>query len=260
VARPIHERLEVLKLWRAGHSGKGIARATGIPRSTLRYWLRHFAGVAQSAEAADLKSAQWGFESLHQHHHPVYVYLLGLYLGDGCITRSRRTYVLRIFLNDGQPHVVAEATRAISQLVPIRRVGLDRRGRCVIVRSYWGGWPAMLPQHGPGRKHRRTIALQPWQEVLVAAHPGQFVRGCIHSDGCRHRRVVRNKNYPAYAFSNRSNDIRGLFVWACGLLRLRYTRPGPFVISIARRPDVAQLDVIMTRSWGDRPEDSPASR
>ena len=260
MARPIQERVAVLELWRAGHSGKGIARATGIPRSTLRYWLRHFAGVAQAAEAADLKSAQWGFESLHQHHHPIYVYLLGLYLGDGCITRMRRTYVLRIFLNDGQPNVVAEATRAISQLVPIRRVGLDRRGRCVIVRSYWGGWPTMLPQHGPGRKHRRTIALEPWQNVLVAAHPGQFVRGCIHSDGCRHRRVVRGKDYPAYAFSNRSNDIRDLFVWACGLLGIQHTRPSPFVISIARRPDVARLDVIMTQSWSDPPGDSPASR
>jgi hypothetical protein len=82
----------------------------------------------------------------------------------------RRTYVLRIFLNDGQPNVVAEATRAISELVPIRRVGLDRRGHCVIVRSYWGGWPTMLPQHGPGRKHRRTIALELWQDLIVAAH------------------------------------------------------------------------------------------
>jgi len=45
VAHPIQQRFEVLKLWRAGYSGKGIARATGIPRSTLRYWLRHFAGV-----------------------------------------------------------------------------------------------------------------------------------------------------------------------------------------------------------------------
>jgi phosphatidylglycerol:prolipoprotein diacylglycerol transferase len=108
----------------------------------------------------------------------------------------RRTYVLRIFLNDGQPNVVAEATRAISQLVPIRRVGIDRRGHCVIVRSYWGSWPTLLPQHGPGRKHRRTIALEPWQDVIVAAHPGQFVRGCIDSDGSRHRRVVRGKNGP----------------------------------------------------------------
>src|SRR5207253_2772127 len=89
--------------------------------------------------------------------------------------------------------------RAISYLVP-RRVGLSRNGRVVIVRTDWGGWPAMLPQHGKGRKHMRRIALEPWQEKLVVSHPDHFVRGCIHSDGCRHRRIVRGKNYPAYGF------------------------------------------------------------
>lgn len=256
MARPVQQRLDVLARWRAGYSGKGIARASGIPRSTVRDWLRRFAGVAQGAEAADLKSAQWGFESLHQHQYPIYVYLLGLYLGDGCVSRMPRTYVLRIFLNENQPHIIAEAARAMSQLVPIRRVGFGRNGRCVIVRSYWGSWPTLLPQHGPGRKHRRKIVLEPWQQTLVGSHPGQFVRGCIHSDGCRHRRVVRGKNYPAYAFSNRSTDILDLFADACRLLGIHYTKPSRIAISIARRSDVARLDAIMGRSWNDQPEAS----
>lgn len=258
MARPVHERLEVLKLWRAGHSGKSIARASGIPRSTIRYWLRRFAGVAQAAEAADLKSAQWGFESLHQHQHPTYAYLLGLYLGDGYIMRMPRTYVLRIYLNQNQPHIIAEAARAISELVPMRRVGFGRNGRCVIVRSYWGNWPVMLPQHGPGRKHLRKIVLEPWQEKIVASHPAQFIRGCIHSDGCRHRRIVRGKNYPAYGFSNRSEDILDLFGWACRLLGIHCTKPRPIAISVARRPDVARLDAIMGRSWSGHSEGSTA--
>jgi len=244
VARPLHERLEVLELWRAGNSAKHIARLSGISRSTVRCWIKHFAGVAQRAEATDLKSVQWGFESLHQHQHAAYVYLLGLYLGDGCISRMPRTYVLRIFLNDGQPHVIAEAARAISHLVP-RRVGLGRIGRVVVVRAYWGGWPSMLPQHGKGRKHLRRIALEPWQEKLVASHPDQFVRGCIHSDGCPHRRIVRGKNYPAYGFSNRSSDILNLFAWTCRLLEIRHSRSSQIAISIARRPESPGS----TRSW-----------
>ena len=250
--RPFEERVEVLERWHAAQSAQSIARATGIPRSTVRYWLRRSAGVAQWVEAAGLKSAKWGFESLHQHQQPAYVYLLGLYLGDGCISRMPRTYVMRIFLNEGQPHVIDEAARAISQLVPMRRVGLGRIGRCVIVRTYWGGWPSMLPQHGRGRKHLRRIALEPWQEKLVLAFPEQFVRGCIHSDGCRHRRIVRGKNYPAYTFSNRSSDILGLFAWTCRLLGIRCSRSSQIAISIARRPDVARLDMVMARSWSDQ--------
>jgi Homeodomain-like domain len=248
VARPLHERFAALQLWRAGHSAKRVARLSGISRSTVQYWIKHFAGVAQTAEATDLKSVQWGFESLHQHQHAAYVYLLGLYLGDGCISRMPRTYVLRIFLNDGQPHVIAEAARAISYLVP-RRVGFGRIGRCIIVRTYWGGWPVILPQHGKGRKHLRPIVLEPWQEKLVAAYSDQFARGCIHSNGCRHRRIVRDKNYPAYSFSNRSSDILRLFTEACRRLELRPIRANQVTISIARRPDVARLDAIMARPW-----------
>jgi hypothetical protein len=113
----------------------------------------------------------------------------------------------------------------------------------------------MLPQHGRGRKHLRNIVLETWQETIVAAHPDQFLRGCIDSDGCRHRRIVRGKNYPAYVFSNRSKDILELFAWVCRLLGLHYTRPRPVIISIARRPDVSRLDLIMSRSW-----DGPAER
>ena len=200
--RPLQERLAIIGLWRAGHSARSLARRSGIPRRTIRDWIRHFAGVAQTAEATDLKSVQWGFESLHQHQHAAYVSLPGLYLGDGCINRTRRTYRLGFFLNDGQPHVIDEASQAIALLLP-RRVGLGRRDLVRIVTACWGGWPSLFPQHGPGRKHSRKIALEPWQEKLVAAHPDQFVRGCIHSDGCRHRRIVNGTNYPACASSNR---------------------------------------------------------
>src|SRR5262245_37212643 len=163
-----------------------------------------------------------------------------------------RTYVLRVFLNDGQPHVIAEASRAMAHLAP-RRVGIGRYGRVRIVRMYWGGWPTLLPQHGKGRKHTRRIALEPWQETLVASHADQVLRGLIHSDGCRHRRIVRGKNYPAYAFSNRSSDILELFAWTCRLLGLHAMRSSQIAISIARRPDVARLDEIMARAWSDPP-------
>lgn len=200
MTRPIDERRHVLELWRSGSSRKAIARVTGIPRSTVREWVRRCAGVAQWAEATDLKSVQWGFESLHQHQHPAYVYLLGLYLGNGYVSRMPRTYVLRIFLNRNHPAIIAEAKAAISRVLPTHRVGAWRLGECLVVRSYWLGWPSLLPQTGRRRKHQRRIVLEPWQENLVKSYPEQFVRGCIHSDGCRHRRSVRARTIRPIAF------------------------------------------------------------
>ena len=85
----------------------------------------------------------------------------------------------------------------------------------------------------------RERALVPWQRGLVGAYASDFVRGCIHSDGCRHRRIVNGKNYPAYSFKNCSEDILGLFTWACILVQPRPRRANVETISIARRPDVA---------------------
>jgi hypothetical protein len=34
-------------------------------------------------------------------------------------------------------------------------------------------------------RHTRTIALEDWQQEIVDDHPGPFLRGLIHSDGCR---------------------------------------------------------------------------
>jgi hypothetical protein len=72
----------------------------------------------------------------------------------------------------------------------------------------WKHWPCLFPQHGPGRKHERPILLEDWQREIVERHPGDFLRGLFHSDGCRTRnwatRVVagerRRYDYPRWEF------------------------------------------------------------
>ena len=54
-------------------------------------------------------------------------------------------------------------------------------------------WTCLFPQHGPGKKHARTIALEEWQQQIVDAHPGAFLRGLIHSDGCRMTNWTRRR-------------------------------------------------------------------
>jgi hypothetical protein len=61
----------------------------------VRYRVERCAGVAQLAEAIHLKWTKWGFESLHQHQHRPYAYLLGMYLGDGHIAHLQRAFAGR---------------------------------------------------------------------------------------------------------------------------------------------------------------------
>ena len=72
----------------------------------MRYWVERFAGVAQLAEAVHLKWTKWGFESLHQHQHRPYAYLLGMDLGDGHIAHLQRAYALRIYLHRDQVDIM----------------------------------------------------------------------------------------------------------------------------------------------------------
>ena len=112
----------------------------------------------------------------------------------------------------------------------------------VVVYSFSKQLPCLFPQHGPGRKHERTIALVPWQDEIVDAHPEQLIRGLIHSDGCRSRNVVNGKNYPRYQFCNHSDDIRDIFCRYCDRLGIEWRQMNRWNISIARRGSVAKLD------------------
>lgn len=52
-----------------------------------------------------------------------YVYLLGLYLGDGCISRGARdVFRLRIALDKKYPRIIAECAAAMEAVVPWNKV------------------------------------------------------------------------------------------------------------------------------------------
>ncbi len=107
---------------------------------------------------------------------------------------------------------------AIAAVHPSRPVHRVRAVGYTSVVSYWKHWPCLFPQHGPGPKHRRTIALADWQHEIVAEHPQLFLRGLFNSDGCRvtnwtTRPVAgqpKRYEYPRYLFSNESPDIMHL--------------------------------------------------
>jgi hypothetical protein len=73
----------------------------------------------------------------------------------------------------------------------VARICGSRCQGCTEVKSTSKHWPCLFPQHGPGRKHDRTIELAPWQRAIVEAHPGDFARGLFHSDGWRGVNRVR---------------------------------------------------------------------
>ncbi|MFK4595163.1 helix-turn-helix domain-containing protein [Streptomyces pristinaespiralis] len=250
---PPETRHRAIALLRTGAKNAHVARILDVPSGTISYW-KHM----DRAERGECPGA-------HRSRCPrcdevlewsAYAYLLGLYLGDGHIVqnRSMRTPSLSIFCDDSWPGLMdaCESTmRTVFRDNAVCRV--QRRGSHE-VKLYSKHLWCLFPQHGPGRKHERKIALEPWQQEIVDAHPWDFVRGLVHSDGCRNMnwttRVVNGERkryeYPRYFFTNVSDDIRQLFTDTLDQLGVEWThctRNGsPYNISVARRASVALMD------------------
>ncbi len=181
-----------------------------------------------------------------------YSYLLGLYLGDGHIVHTRKSYLLAVACADSWPGLIVEARQATRRVMPSSSVFLrSRRGiACTYVQSVSKHWPCPFPQHGPGRKHERKIELEEWQRAIVGEFTTAFVRGLFHSDGCRTVNRIRRRGdgrdrwyeYPRYFFTNYSVDILRLCGEGLDSLGVDWRLSKPTVISVSRREAVARLD------------------
>ena len=179
-----------------------------------------------------------------------YAALFGYYLGDGCLSNVPAKPVLRISCDLRHPAIIHDVA---SQVRALNRFGACCNAQapgCVVVQSTWKHWPCLFPQHGPGRKHERTLGMAAWQWEIVEAHPGDFLRGLFHSDGCRVRNwatrpvagVTKRYEYPRWQFTNHSEEILGWCCAALDLVGIPWRRSSWKVVSVSRRSAVAELD------------------
>jgi hypothetical protein len=254
----------VFELRDQGCSKSAIARQTGVSRSQVRGWLAVGLDAVMQSPMRERAAANGGEGGALCRASPcrfvtgvderAYAYLLGQYLGDGMLTPILRgVFKLRITTCDAYPGIRAECAAAIRAVMPSNRVGTVRRHGlgCAELTSHSKHWICLFPQHGPGRKHLRVIALQPWQvRIALDAHPRQLLRGLIHSDGCRVVNWVvgqrkdgpKRYTYPRYFFSNESVDILGIFTEACDRVGVEYRANRRNMISVARRDSVGRFD------------------
>jgi hypothetical protein len=241
----------VFRLKAAGLTDRDVSRRSGIPITTIRAWrYGRLPAYAKPTLSAARVCRGFGelpdFSSLPREW---YSYLLGVYLGDGCLARNGQSWMLRVVLDVAYPGIIAACCDAIESVAggerPMPRPDASGK-RCVTVSSTWWPWACLFPQHGPGRKHNRTIELADWQQEIVDIAPGAFLRGLIHTDGWRglNRVHVKGKDYayPRYQFSNRSDDIRKLFTDTCDKLGVHLRQWTRYHVSVAQRESVALLD------------------
>jgi hypothetical protein len=250
--RSLDDYQNVQDLVARGVNDCAIARQTGIPRTTVSMWRRSTTKSRRPSNASPCGTVH----DLQDLPARAYAYLLGMYLGDGCISRNRRVWHLRVALDIKYPGIITACREAMNIVMPGQHAAAHRVGDtgCVVVSMCSKHWPCLFPQHGPGKKHDRPIRLEPWQQALVAEATEDFIRGLIDSDGCR---VVANDRGVAslrYHFTNHSEDIRDLFTGALDSLGITWTRNSRYMIAIYRKAATARLDEFVGPKSAPRPD------
>jgi intein-encoded DNA endonuclease-like protein len=239
---------EVKKLLSEGLTPTEISRLTGINRSTINDWRDRPPKLLATDEpcyrncGVNIKNSIISDPKLH----PIYSYLLGLYLGDGCISQHPRTFRLRLALDKKYPNLNNYAKKQLETLFVNNKIGVVDCGGNIALSVYGKQLPEVFPQHDTGKKHHREIVLEQWQkDVLIHK---DFLKGFFHSDGSYY---LSNGN-GFYNFTNHSNDIINLYLNTIGVLGfdhaiVRY-KTGKIVINHNKRKTVSDmLKVIGTK-------------
>jgi len=182
-----------------------------------------------------------------------YAALFGYYLGDGSVSTFRGRGTLRISCDRTYPRIIDDVSDLIRAVRPEGQVFHVRAPGAIVVQSNWKHWTCLFPQHGPGRKHERTLGMAPWQREIWEAYPASFLRGLFHSDGCRAKNWTRRRvagemkryDYPRWQFTNHSAEIRGWCCEALDLVDIAWRQSNWKTISVSTRADVAQLDELI---------------
>jgi intein-encoded DNA endonuclease-like protein len=215
---------KVCELFEKGFNKSEIARELQLDRSTVIKWLKD-------------KPTHLFIPSLYERivtAPKTYSYILGLYLGDGYINKTDRSYRLRIALDKKYSELNQYASDKLKELFITNAVSIVDNDTWIDLSVYNKDLPIIFPQLGDGKKHNRCVALLDWQIGLIDWI--ELMKGLFHSDGSYY--LSNDRDY--YQFKNLSSDILDLFKVCCDKNNIKYTF-GADVVRIYQRPAVNKM-------------------
>lgn len=233
---------QVLQLWETNKNKSKIAQITKLDRGTVRKIINNYGTVAQLEEAIGLSPIKYEFES-HQSYKKSYAYILGIYLGDGYINKTLRTWKLRIFQDKKYINVVKEIEENLKIIFPYNRTNKISHGKnCYEIYIYNNNIIELFPQHDKGKKYKRKIKLETWQEEIINEFPFLFIKGLIHSDGCSYISKSNKKEYLNYGFCNKSFDIINLLINSLNKVNISYN------LYFNKNKEIYRLSIVKRKS------------
>jgi hypothetical protein len=130
MTRPKQDVEAVRDLLAQGHSIAETARRVGIARATVRDWMRAGFDLRFNARRAGAHGRDELCPYVRDLSESTYAYLLGLYLGDGHLSKhARDVYKLRIYQDNKYPSLIHQCKIAMHWTIP-NAVGTVRKEGC----------------------------------------------------------------------------------------------------------------------------------
>jgi hypothetical protein len=192
---------EIVRLHKDGISQNKIHKILGFDRTTIRQ-------ILKDPEDYIKKSIpEFNLDNIDRQS---YAFILGVYLGDGCISKTHRQNVfkIRIFCDAKYVNILNEITKSLEIIFPNSKT-LKRNHtsvNCIEIYLYSSHILKLFPQHGLGRKHERPIVLEDWQREIIDEYNVEFLKGLIYTDGS----FYYSGKYEYCNFTNKSMDIMNL--------------------------------------------------
>jgi len=236
---------ELISAFNDNKSMNDIAKEFDLSLSTIRYWSKKYDLTSQykSFKQQDFKNFNLkkspcigllGDESHLDYHNwnesqeKSYSYVLGFYLGDGCLQHDKkkktRSYTLFISNQANFHKMNQQISKSLEVLFQKKVVRIYKRknSNCLNIKLTAVNLNLLFP-HGEGKKHERKIVLEDWQLNLIEKFPKEFIKGMLESDGCRFQARKICSTYYVYKFDNKSCDLHEILQRIAKILNLHFT-------------------------------------
>ena len=227
---------KVLEDFKNGKNKSQLEKEYNIPRSTIRYWIDNKDTIF-IPKTTD-KPLELIIEEI-KNKKEQYNYILGLYLGDGCISTHKMSYKLRIPQDNKYPKSIINIKNILNSFFPNNTFICNPNG-CTVIGIYDKNLPLYFPQHGGGKKHDRPIILSDYQRDNIDYL--NLMSGLWMSDGSYY---LAQKKYECYNFTNKSTDIISLFEECLNNFKIAYRKRikknGVWIIEITKKSEVLKM-------------------
>ena len=176
-------------------STRQIASRLGVSQSAIMSVLQE-SPLRSKSEAAKIRYEPLSLAGNHEE----LAYLVGVYLGDGCLVQNSRTELLDIACDSKYRNLIERFASLVNRVFgkpPV--LHKDPFSNCVHIRLYGTGISSTLGFE-PGPKNRRDLHIPEW----IAANENWSrwcLRGLFETDGYMHHRRGRDKSVVV-GFSN----------------------------------------------------------